>query len=404
MEAASKFGLYALAARLLGGDAAGMFFLCLGVIHFTATAGRLGLERPLTRHVAAELAAGNSARARRLAVQGLVVIGGASGVVAISVALLAGWGAGAVFHLPAMASALILSACVVPLQNLAYGSAYLLIGLGRASAAQMVMNALAPTLALVALVCGARRLDLLLIAYAAAFFICGLLGVVLLIRTWPKTPLRHDEPKSGVLRMLFASARPLYVVELGQAALLSLPVLIIGHTVSARAVSAFSLANRLTMLVTTVVLSVGAVVAPAFAVHHRMQAWAELRVDTARARRMSLSVCLPMIAALALAAPPLLNVLGAGSLEAVQTLWILLLGQLVFCLMPCWDTFLAMTGHGAVLRRLSLFQLAACVGLTLWLTPLFGIRGAAAVSAAVWMAGAVGTSLAGRRVLRELEP
>ncbi len=66
VEAGSKFGLYALSARLMGGGAAGAFFVCLGVIHLSATAARLGLERPLTRHVAAELAAGRGERARRV--------------------------------------------------------------------------------------------------------------------------------------------------------------------------------------------------------------------------------------------------------------------------------------------------------------------------------------------------
>ena len=403
LEAASKFGLYALAARLLGGDAAGAFFLCLGVIHFTATAARLGLERPVTRHVAAELAAGHPRRAREVAVRGLSIIAVSSVIVALGLSGLAHALAVEMFHGPALARALILSALIVPLQNLAYGSAYVLIGLGRASAAQLVMNALAPTLALTALLCGVRALEPLLVAYAVSFGGCALLGLLLVMKAWPQTTPSAAESSTGVMAMLFASARPLYVVELSQAALLSLPVVIIGHAASARAVSAFSLANRLSMLVTTVVLSVGAVAAPAFAAHHRMRAWAALKAVHTRTFRMAAGVCVPMIAVLALAAAPLLRFLGAGSAEAVQTMWILLVGQLVFCLLPCQDTFLAMTGHGGVLRRLSLFQLAACFALTLWLTPLFGVRGAAAASAAVWIIGAVGCALAARRVMRNLE-
>ena len=403
LEAGSKFGLYALAARLLGGQAAGGFFLCLGVIHFTATAARLGLERPLTRHVAAELAAGHDQKARAAACGGLASVGAASLIAAGLLAALSRPLATEVFHAPPLALAFMLSALVLPLQNLAYASAYLLIGLRRASLAQLVMNALAPTLALLAIICGVRRLEPLLIAYSLSYAGCGLLGVLLVIKAWPRTSSRSGSPSRGMVRILFASARSLYIVELSQAALLSLPIVIIGHAASAQDVSAFSLANRLTMLVTTVVLSVGAVVAPAFAVHHRMQSWAALQAVSARAFRLSALVCLPMIVVLALAASPLLRVLGAGSAQATQTMWILLMGQFVFCLLPCKDTFLAMTGHGAILRRLSLVQLATCVVLTLWLTPLFGIRGAASASAAVWIMGAVGCALAARRVMRALE-
>ena len=401
LEAASKFGLYALAARLMGGAQAGGFFLCLSVIHLSATAARLGLERPLTRHVASERAIGHPGRARRLAWRGVGLMAGASLLAATGLCVSAPLLATGLFHTPSLAGALIVAALVLPLQNIAYGAAYALIGLGRAGAAQMVMNALAPALALTAIVCGVRRLDSLLIAYAAAYGICALIGLVIVHRASRQPAASSSEPAGALLPILFASARLLLVVELSQAALLSLPVLIIGHAVSEQAVSAFALANRLTMLVTTVVLSVGAVAAPAFAAHYRRHAWSALKEANARAFRMSIGLCLPLIVGLAVTAGPLLRFLGARSQEAVQSLWILLVGQLVFCLLPCQDTLLAMTGHGAVLQRLSLFQLAACIGLTLVLTPMFGIRGAACASAMVWITGALGCAIAARRVLRQ---
>ncbi len=399
LEAGSKFALYALAARAMGGAQAGGFFLCLGVIHFTATAARLGLERPLTRHVASERAAGHPDRARHIMWSGVATIGAASLGASLLLSCLAPVLATRLFHTPGLASALVISALILPLQNTAYGSAYVLIGLGRAGAAQMVMNAIAPTLALVAIVCGVRRLEELLIAYALAFGLCAGVGLYLMAKASPKLHAALREPTGPVLAALFASARPLFVVELAQAALLSLPVVIIGYAASGAEVSAFAIANRLTMLVTTVVISIGAVAAPAFAAHHRREDWAGLRQANERAFQMSARFCLPLIAGLALGAAPLLRFLGAGALGAVQAMWILLVGQLVFCLLPCRDTLLAMTGHGAVLRRLSLVQLAACIGLTLWLTPIFGIRGAAAASAVVWIAGAVGCAFAARPLL-----
>lgn len=400
LEAVSKFGLYALAARRMGPAQAGALFLCLGLIHLCATAARLGLEKPLTRHLAADSAFGYVRRTRSTAWRGIGLMTAVSALAALGLSVAADPLASDVFHTPGLTAALILSAVVLPLQNMAYGAAYSLIGLARAGAAQMVMNTLAPMLALLAIVCGVHRLEALLIAYAGAYGICAVIGLGLVIQALPREAAPLDEPEGPVLTPLLASAGPLYVVELSQAALISLPVVIIGHAVSASAVAAFSLANRLTMLVTTVVLSIGAVAAPIFAVLYRRGAVTELRMETARVFRLSIGFCLPLILVLDLAASPLLKALGAGSAEATQTLWILSLGQLVFCLLPCQDTLLAMTGHGAILRRFSLLQLALCLGLTLILTPVFGIRGAAAASATAWSIGALLCALAARRILR----
>jgi O-antigen/teichoic acid export membrane protein len=146
LEAASKFGLYALAARLLGGEQSGEFFLCLSIVHFVTTLARLGLEKPLTRHVAAELAVGRGDIARRKALGGSAIVMASSLACSAVLALLAEPLAVGLFHEPDLTNALLLSALIVPLQNVAYTVAYLLIGLDRGAVAQLVMNALPPTL------------------------------------------------------------------------------------------------------------------------------------------------------------------------------------------------------------------------------------------------------------------
>src|SRR5580698_2086151 len=71
MEAVGKFGLYMLAARLMGGHESGLFFLCLTWVNLASTAARMGLERAMSRHIAAELAVGHGHAARRALRSGL---------------------------------------------------------------------------------------------------------------------------------------------------------------------------------------------------------------------------------------------------------------------------------------------------------------------------------------------
>ncbi len=263
LEAGAKFGLYALTARALGGHDAGRFFLALGVIQIVSTIARLGLDRPMTRHVAAELAVGNAPAAWRAAFAGCGAVAGVSCGIATLLAAGAPWIANDLMNQPDMVSVLMLAAVIVPVQNLAFALASVLVGLERSAAAQMVMNTLAPALSLMALVLGANALDRLLIAYACAFGICVVLGLSLLL-----IELRRPRAVPAIaaftppLPSLWRGAAPLWISEVAQAALLSVPVLVLGGFANPGAVSVFSICSRLSMLVTTVVLSLGALSAP----------------------------------------------------------------------------------------------------------------------------------------------
>lgn len=402
LEAAAKFGLYALTARLIGGADAGRFFLALSVIHIVSTVARLGLERPLTRHVAGELAVGDAGAAARAALTGCLTVVAASVLAALGLAAAAPWLAGTALGHREMVPVLMLAALTVPVQNLAYALAYVLIGLERGAAAQLVMNALAPALTLVALVLGADDLDRLMGVYAGSFGVCAVLGLGLALgdRQWRARPAR--DVGSPPLPSLWRGAAPLWLVEISQAALLSVPVLVLGVFASPAAVSVFSICSRLSMLVTTVVLSLGALSAPAFARHHRLGDWSALRDAVATNRRTTILFCAPLIVAMALGGEHLLSLLGVPATAGLPVLLILLVGQLVFCLLPSRDLVLAMAGQGHVLRRLSLWQLAFCAALCLALIPPFGAIGASLASATIWIGGAVALAITARRRLPQL--
>jgi O-antigen/teichoic acid export membrane protein len=267
----------------------------------------------------------------------------------------------------------------------------------------MVMNALAPVLSLTALMLGADDLTRLLAAYAAAFGVCGLLGLtcVAMERKRLTTPTGFAPP-DGALPSLWHGARPLLVVEVSQASLLSLPVLILGALADPVSVSIFSIASRLSMLVTTVVLSLGALSAPIFARHYRLADWTALKAAVAHNRKLTLGFCLPLIAVMAAGAGPVLNLLDVETGRGVPVLLILLCGQLVFCLLPSRDVLLAMAGEGGILRRLSLWQLACCTALCFAAIPVWGAVGAALASATIWIGGAVALAVTARRRLPQV--
>jgi O-antigen/teichoic acid export membrane protein len=201
------------------------------------------------------------------------------------------------------------------------------------------------------------------------------------------------------LPALWRTALPLGVVELIQISLAAVPVLVLGVFADPASVGAFSVANRISMMIWVVIISIGTVAAARFAEHHRRGELAELkRVN--RAVRLAVSVSgVPLIVAMMLFPGPLLHLIGPGFEIAATALVIMAAGQLVNCLLPCQDIVLAMTGHGYWLQRLNLLQFATCLVLASVLIPAYGMLGAALVAAATIIQGAVGTTLVVRRVL-----
>jgi len=204
------------------------------------------------------------------------------------------------------------------------------------------------------------------------------------------------------LPSLWASARPFLVVELVQVSLLSAPVLVLGMVAQAAAVSAFSIASRLTMLINTILISVAMISAPAFAAHHRRHEYVDLRRVERQNRLLAMAISLPVLGAMVTFVHPLLALMASDAPGTAEVLFVLAVGQVVNILLPTQDMMLAMTGHGTLLRRLNLQQLATCALLCAALIPPLGMMGAAIVATLVLVQGRVSFALAVRRVIPQL--
>jgi O-antigen/teichoic acid export membrane protein len=405
LETGGKFGLYMLAARIMGGTDSGLFFLCLTWVNLCSTVARMGLERAMSRHIAAELAIGHGRDARRILLSGLGWTTLASCLAASLTFLLALPLAAHVFQQPELARPLVIAAFILLPQTLAFSIGFALIGLNRAAAGQLVQSALPPVLSLLALIAGFNRLDMVLTVYACSYTICCVLGLALIAWDWRHAMLDRvvvAATTADPLPTLWVTARPFLVIELVQALLLSLPVLVLGMVTDASAISAFSIVSRLTMLINTILISVAMIAAPAFASHHRRREYDALRGAERQTRLMARAICLPVVAGMVVFVHPMLSLMGSDVPGTDTVLFVLVIGQVVNILLPTQDMMLSMTGHGRILRRLNLQQLMACCALSAVLIPLFGVSGAAIVSTVCLIQGRVGFALAVRRVLPQL--
>lgn len=404
-EVAAKFALYMLAGRTLSVGQSGWLFLGMSLGMLASTVARMGVEKALSRVVAAELALGQGRSAARAITRGSLAVLGAGLLIGAATFFTAPISATSVFHHEQAEPALRSLALLIPAMSVAVTLGYVLVGLHRALLSQATLNLSWPIGMLAALLLGADSAAELLVVMAATqlFSVAVALAAIFIDRA----QLREDQPlpeDASRLTGLFATAWPLYAVELVQVSIQSLPTLALGVFAEPRAVSIYSIAQRAATLISAVLLSLTTLATPRFAALHRVRDWAELGSVNRRTQAAGLIVGGGICLVMGVGARPLLGLIGSTYAEGALILAIMLCGQFFASLYAAQDGFLAMTGHGNALRALNLAQFAVMLLLGLLLVPSHGILGAAIVTATVTAQGGIGTAMAAKTYFPDAAP
>lgn len=401
LEILGKLALYLIAASALGAHEAGIFFVCLTWAHLLSTAARLGLDKAVTRHLAADLAVRNRPAARRALRQGLTwtLVGAlAAGLLTWTLARPL---SESLFQMPDLAAPLAAAAFLTATQTLAFFLCAALVGLDRSVVAQFLQFASWPLVGVAALLAGVDSAIGLVLALAAAMTAVTLVAGALLRLAASEMagPAEAGAAKAEPLPPLRRTARSLLVVEVVQVGIANLPVLVLAAVASAATVGGFSVAMRISMLVWMALISLTTIAAPHFAGLHRK----DDRAGLARLNRRTalLGAASGGTAALLMLLFPatLLGLFGAEYRSAAVVLQVLAAGQLVNALYCGQDVLLAMSGKGRLLSRINLLQFGSGIVLMLLLVPWLGDLGAAASSALVTGLGAIANAVMVRRVL-----
>jgi O-antigen/teichoic acid export membrane protein len=395
VEVAAKLALYMLAGRILSVSQSGWLFLGMTWAMLASTVARLGVEKALSRLVAAELALGQGRSAGRAILRGAVTSLAAGLLIGAITFLTAPLSATLLFHDPQSEPALRSVALLIPAFSLATTFAYVLVGLHRPLLSQVLINLSWPAGMLLALLLGASRASQLLLIMATTQF--GAVAVSLVAIFFDRGQLAEDRPlPEGAARLpgLFATAWPLYAVELVQVSIQSLPTLALGVFTDPRSVSIYSIAQRAATLVAAVLLSLATLASPRFAALHRVGDRLELAWVNRRTQGVGFLVGGGICLVMGFGARPLLGLIGPTYAEGATVLAVLLCGQAFAALYTAQDGFLAMTGQGNALRALNIAQFVVMVSLGLLLVPQHGILGAAIVTAIVTAQGGIGTAMA----------
>lgn len=397
VEILGKFALYAAVAVMAAPGDGGVFFFCASWAHLASTMARQGFDRALISHIAADCATGRGDRARRDVVLAAVRCLMGAVLLALLTAAVAAGPLVTIFHLEGLKPALLLTALVLVPQALLVTLCGALSGLGRAVASLTVQNAVWPLITLGLLLCGWRSALLLVAALGLGMLVALLLVCFALWRQ--RNQFRAGAVVTAVeepLPPLARTARSLAVVEMVQVSLGTVPTLVLGLFADGVVVAGFSLAQRLSMLVWAVLISLGTLAAPRFSSLYRLGDRAALyRLN--RLTQLAGAVTAGS-AALFLAVVPgwLLGQFNPAYEVAASALQVMALGQVVNAVFAGQDVMLAMIGLGPVLRRINLLQSALNLLGCCLLVPFAGAAGAALCIAVPTAAGAVLMAMAVR--------
>jgi O-antigen/teichoic acid export membrane protein len=383
-------GLAALAmlllAHLIAGSEFGLVQLAISLVVILATLGKGGFNLVVARLVAIYEAMGERDRVKGALYGSLLWTAVFSIALTILVVVLAPW-ISSLFHKPAFAPALVAYSWWIPTASLTMVLVSAVLALGSARPRVVVRDLVVPGLFLL-LAAGFVVLWRTATAAGWAYSLSSLVGLVL---AWYY--LRKFFPYLGSTRavyehrLLLRTSLPLLLTDLAATGLAQVDVVVVGRLLPATQVGIYGAASRLSLLGIMALNALNQILAPVISRLHHQQKRAELDVLLKTFTRLCLTVSVPLIALLVGMSGPVMGVLGARFVAGALALVIASVGVLFNVGTGSVGMALMMTGYQWLAFLTNMISIALLVGMVWWLTPGYGVTGAA-------LGLAVATSLA----------
>ena len=364
-------------ARTLPLEQVGLFFLSLTIITFLSAISSLGLNQSLLRFIGAAESDNNWEEvnsAYRFAMQ----FGGIFSVIcAVTLWLSADWIA-FLLEKPGVASSLRAIAPAIVGLTLFTLHAQALQALHETLRSILILNIVTPFLASVLLLLIAKPYSswvASLYALSTSFTLIFALGLWWK-HSWAAWP-------NSFTQTLWHSCLPLWIVIIVNQIHIWGGVLVAGFYVSASDIALLMVAQRISILVSFVLMVVNVVMAPRFAALWHQKQNEKLVQQSKHSTRLTIALTLPFVIIIFIFAKNILLVFGEEYNQAVILLRILITGQLVTALAGTVSNLLMMSGDEKSIRNITLISGVVGLLLSLTLVSKYGVLGAACSTAMV---------------------
>lgn len=385
LSAIFTFALAVVLGRVLGADAAGVYFLALTTATVAATIGRVGLDSAVIRLVSSHASSGSWSDVRSVYRSTMRIGLTCSVLFALFLILAAGILARRIFSDASLEVPLRLMAlAVVPLAlNVLVSRA--LQGLSSIRDSIMVFSILPAGIALVGTWFLAAGFG---VNGAIASYIAGVtIALIYGLNAWRRALAGHvfaamvqrvETSITGLLR----SGLPLLIGALLQLMIQMSGTLMLGIWAENSDVSIFAIAWRTAILINFVLIAVNAIAQPKFAELYSLGDMEKLASTARRATTLMTFCAAPVLLLFLLIPGTILSAFGSDFSGGALTLQILSIGQFINVATGSVGILLVMSGHEREYRNVQIVAACVVLALSYLLIPLYGAVGAAIGAAA----------------------
>ena len=364
--------------RQFGPEASGMFFLAFAIITFAGTFSRAGLDATIVRFVGAAGSLNEGARVTDVLTKAVIFSAPLTIFTGLSLFFGTELIAIHVFDKPALSETLRAMCFALIGINLLTIVGMGLQGLRQTISSVVILKIAAPLICIVILATvPTDEISAAGLYYAAAAALAGILGIAAFIHLKPQN--NHGSVMQWTT--LTASSRPLWAGLIAQQITLLSSQVLCGVWLSSGDVALLTVAQRVAMLTSFILLAVNMVVAPRFAALHNENKGDELQRLTLDTTKLMLLVGIPIAALVLFFAHNLMGQFGQGFDSGGLALQIITLGQLVNIATGSANILLISTGNEDTLKRSHYAGATVALALGVTLIPAYGVVGGAAATA-----------------------
>ncbi|KAA1162960.1 oligosaccharide flippase family protein [Pseudoalteromonas distincta] len=374
LGAGMAFVFNLIIARQLGAEQAGYFFLSFAIAMLLSAFARLGFDNTVLRFTGAN--ANNGTTVKSILSFALKYSLPVASAIAVTLYFLSPVIANSVFNKPQMANSLVFIApAIIGL------SAVTIIAMSLQGRHNLIASIPCQNIAHF-LLCGAAVLSFnTSTANITALYLSLSLGVTASFFYWIALKSLNTAGNTVSPHDLWHSARPNWlIVIMNQAVQWSAPI-IIGVYLVAEQVAYFSVAQRIAMLTTFILMAVNLVVAPKFANFNAQNDLEGIRKTALFSVRLLVLSALPIVLFMLLLPEFLMGLFGEQFKQGALILQILVLGQAINVVTGSVGFLLMMSGNERDMRFVTIISGCGVLVSVPLFTSLYGVIGAAAATA-----------------------
>jgi O-antigen/teichoic acid export membrane protein len=368
--------------RTLSVEESGLFFLGFAICSAIGMLCTLGLTTALIRFIGGYHAEANWGVIKGVFNKGLITVLMTSISVALVIFLCCSFISNDLFDKPQFESILRVMAFAIPSFAVYQLVAFAFQGLHKPVISIFLQNIANQTLVVIALaIAAAFIIDLTATLVAIVFTSAAFFTAFIALIKWFSNKSLAVVADYSQTKQLVASAKPLFLMMLMGMLVQYSGQIISGVYLSATDVAYFSVAQRISMLTSFVLIAINLVAAPRFAASAKLGKTEELRSTSLFCSRMMIIMATPVVVFMYFFAEFLMGLFGEEYIQAAHLLQILIIGQFVNVITGSVGYLLNMTGHEKDMRNVVFFSGPLALVLGVVLTPIYGATGAAVATA-----------------------